>query len=82
MPGHSTTKNSNSNVMTSNYGTIKRSNFKQKNDANERPSTAPQKEKDQNQINAGSSLKRLPSPMLKRKNIKLIPQFSLTEQQF
>jgi len=77
MPGYSSTKNSNANIIVSNYGTIKRSNSKQKNEANDRPSTAPQKEKDQNQINTGSSLKRLPSPMIKRNNNKFILKFSL-----
>jgi hypothetical protein len=70
MPGYSSTKNSNANIIVSNYGTIKRSSSQQKNEANDRPSTAPQKEKDQNSINTGNSLKRLPSPMIKRKNKK------------
>ena len=72
LAGHSTTKNSNlgsNNLISLNYGTIKRSNSKQNHEAGDRPSTAPQKEKDVNFNNPNSSLKRLPSPMIKSKYI-------------
>jgi len=54
-------------MITVNYGTIKRSNSNQKNESNDRPSTAPHKEKDLNTMNHNSSMKRLPSPMIKSK---------------
>ena len=58
-------------MITANYGTIKRSTSKQKNESNDRPSTAPQKEKETPSLIQNSSLKRLPSPMIKSKSFNL-----------
>ena len=60
------------NTPLQQYGTIKRSSSKNKNESNDRPSTAPQKEYEKTQVTGNSSLKRLPSPNLKCKFIIIL----------